>query len=422
MKRVVISGMGVISPAGVGIEPLWRQVMTGSSCTQRINRFDVSRYECHVAGQIDDFDPLQYLSGRLAKRTDRFTHLAMCAVEAAIQDSRLVIGGDHGVSRERICTSVGNVLGGWEFAERELRKLWVNGSREVSPYQATAWFPAAPQGNICIEYGLKGRARTFVADRASGAYAVIHGAETIRRGHADVALAGGTEAPLSPYAWLCCQNGGYLAHSYNDRPHAAYRPFDQGHSGAILGEGSAFLVLEEREHALKRGAPIYGEISGWAVGTEGYRRHATTKQDGTVLAKAIRRSLSMAELAVKELAAIYAEGSAIPADDEIEVLAIRNVLSEQHSDVPITVPKASIGHLLGASTPTDIAIALKAMAHHEVPPIANLDHPLADTDLDFVQQRRMDVKGTASLMISRGMGGVNACMVINKLSTAGSQL
>src|SRR5262249_40967736 len=153
---------------------------------------------------------------RLVKKTDRFTHLALAAVEAALAHAHLTIGTD--VASERIGVMVGNVLGGWEFAEREVRDLWVKGPREGSPYQATAWVPAAPQGNICIRYGIHGRSRTFVCDRASGAYAIVHGAETIRRGYADVVLAGGTEQPLSPYAWLCCQTGGFLTPLGNRDP------------------------------------------------------------------------------------------------------------------------------------------------------------------------------------------------------------
>ncbi|MBE3557699.1 MAG: beta-ketoacyl-[acyl-carrier-protein] synthase family protein, partial [Ktedonobacteraceae bacterium] len=237
MRRVVISGIGSITPAGTGLETLWGRALSGQACTQRIDRFDASRYLCQVAGQANDFDAQRALSPRLVKRTDRFTHLAMATVQQALADARITIGRAEGIHPERVGVTVGNVLGGWEFAERELRELWRDGEREVSPYQATAWFPAAPQGTICIALGIKGPARTFISDRASGAYALIQGAELIRRGQADVVIAGGTEAPLSPYAWLCCQTAGYLTR-HGNRPEAAYRPFDRRHSGTVIAEGS----------------------------------------------------------------------------------------------------------------------------------------------------------------------------------------
>jgi len=234
MIRVAVTGVGAITPAGIGLDRLWDSVRAGRSHVRHIDRFDASPYRCRVAGQADAFTAKEWLPGRLVKKTDRFTHLALAAAGAAMENARLVIG-PTGVAAERVGVMVGNVLGGWEFAERELRSLWVDGPRAVSPYQATAWFPAAPQGNISIQHGIKGRSRTFVCDRASGAYAVIHAAETIRRGQADVMLAGGTEGPLSPYAWLCCQTGAFLSQQGNSNPEAAYRPFDRHHGGTVLG-------------------------------------------------------------------------------------------------------------------------------------------------------------------------------------------
>ncbi|HET6214445.1 MAG TPA: beta-ketoacyl synthase N-terminal-like domain-containing protein, partial [Micromonosporaceae bacterium] len=236
-SQVVVTGMGAVTPAGVGVDALWQAVRSGRSLVRRIDRFDPSAYRCQVAGQADDFDPKDWVPGRLAKKTDRFTHLALAAAGGALEQAGVTVG-DGGVPAERVGVMVGNVLGGWQFAERELRNLWVHGVRGVSPYQATAWFPAAPQGNICIRYGIRGRSRTFVCDRASGAYAIVHAAETILRGYADVVLAGGTECPLSPYAWLCCQTGAFLTPSGNFDPEHAYRPFDRRHGGTVVGEGS----------------------------------------------------------------------------------------------------------------------------------------------------------------------------------------
>jgi 3-oxoacyl-(acyl-carrier-protein) synthase len=409
--RVAVTGVGAVTPAGIGVDALWAQVRSGRSRVRRIDRFDPGPYHCQVAGQADEFDAADWLPARLAKRTDRFSHLAIVAAEAAVRDARLEIGPD--VAPERTGVMVGNVLGGWEFAERELRDLWAEGPRQVSPYQATAWFPAAPQGNICIRLRVKGRARTFVCDRASGAYALIHGAETIRRGHADVVIAGGTEQPLSPYAWLCCQTSGYLTGQGNARPEAAYRPFDQRHAGTVLGEGSVFLVLEDLDHALTRGARIHAELPGWALTTDGYMPYYTNEPHGQALSRAIARSLDRSEIQAEDLGCVFADGTAIPREDAAEVAALRTALGGTR--VPVTVAKAATGHLMGAAAVADVAMAARAIADGEVPPIANLERPAAGFDLDFVRETpRPAGRLDNALVVSRGLGGVNACIVVRR--------
>jgi len=407
MSDIAVTGIGAVTPAGIGPDALWKAVRSGQSLVRRVDRFDASSYRCQVAGQADAFDAKDWLPGRLLKKTDRFTHLAMTAAGAAIESARLSIG-NGGVPAARVGVMVGNVLGGWGFAERELRDLWVEGPREVSPYQATAWFPAAPQGNICIRHGIKGRARTFVCDRASGAYAIVHGAETIRRGHADVVLAGGTECPLSPYAWLCCQTGGFLTPLGNADPPRAYRPFDRRHGGTVIGEGSVFLVLERLDHAVARGADVLGRIAGWAVNTDGYMPYYTMEPHGQTLSRVITTALSAAGLSLADLGCVFADGSAIPREDAAEVSAISTALGRFKDVVPVAAAKAATGHLMGAATVADVAVALAALHAGEVPPIANLDVPAAGFDLDFVVNTARPVRGLDSAaVVARGLGGVN---------------
>jgi 3-oxoacyl-(acyl-carrier-protein) synthase len=415
MRRVAVTGIGAITPAGVDPDSLWERVRSARPCVRRIDRFDPSSYQCQVAGQADAFDPAAWLPPRLVKRTDRFTHLAMAAADSAMENAALTIGGPDGVPPERVSVMVGNVLGGWEFAERELRDLWAQGPREVSPYQATAWFPAAPQGNICIKHGIKGRARTFVCERASGAYALVHGAETIRRGQADVVLAGGSEQPLSPYAWLCCQTAGYLTRLGNTHPEAAYRPFDRRHSGTVLGEGGVFLVLENLDHARARRAPILAELCGWSLTTDGYQPYYTTEPHGETLRRCIDESMGRADIGPAELGCVVADGTAVPREDATEVLAIRAALGAHAADVPVTSVKAVTGHMMGAAAVADVAVAARAMAEGEVPPIANLEQPAAGFDLDFViAAPRRSARLDNALVISRGLGGVNACIVLRR--------
>ena len=412
MTRVVVTGIGAVTPAGVGTDRLWKQVLDGRSCVRRIDRFDPGPYRCQVAGQAGDFTATDWLPPRLVKRTDRFTHLALAAAGSAIDAARLRIGAG-GVPADRVGVMVGNVLGGWEFAERELRKLWTDGPRDVSPYQATAWFPAAPQGNICIRHGIRGRARTFVCDRASGAYAVAHAAETIRRGQADVLIAGGTEQPLSPYAWLCCETGAFLTGAGNTRPESAYRPFDRRHSGTVVGEGSVFLVLEDLDHARRRGAPVLGELLGSALSTDGYQPYYSVEPRGETLSRTIGVAIERAGSHPGELSCVVADGSAIPREDAAEVAALRGALGGDRDTVPVTAAKAAVGHLRGAAAVADIATAVEVLANGLIPPVANLDAPAPGFDLDFVVGTpRQQPRTGPVLVISRGLGGVNACLVV----------
>jgi 3-oxoacyl-(acyl-carrier-protein) synthase len=414
MSRVVVTGVGAITPAGIGVESLWQHVLSGRSAVRRIDRFDPGAYRCQVAGQSDAFTAKDWLSGRFIKRTDRFTHLAVVAAELALKDAGLEVGGEAGVPPERVGVMVGNVLGGWDFAERELRDLWAHGIREVSPYQATAWFPAAPQGNICIRLGIRGRARTFVCDRASGAYAIAHAAETIVRGQADVVIAGGTEQPLSPYAWLCCQTGNFLTPSGNADPQAAYRPFDRAHGGTVVGEGSVFLVLEREEHARERGATILAELAGWGLNTDGYMPYYTSEPHGKTMSMAMTRGLERAGVGVGDVGCVVADGSAVPREDAAEVLAIKTALGGEAGQTPVTTVKAAFGHLLGSATSADVAVAIEIIRHGLVPPVANLDRPAPGFDLDFVRTTPRAVAGMRHvLVVARGLGGVNAALVLS---------
>ncbi|MBV8539482.1 MAG: ketosynthase chain-length factor [Pseudonocardiales bacterium] len=413
MDGVAVTGIGAATPAGIGLDALWTSVERTRACITGIDRFDASGYACPAAGQVG-FTAAEHLPARFIKRTDRFTHLAVFTARQALADAGVRVGVD--VAPERAGVMVGNVLGGWEFAERELRKLWTEGMRAVSPYQATAWFPAAPQGNICIDLGIKGPARTFVADRASGAYAILRGAETLLRGQADVVLAGGVEAPLSPYGWLCLETSGLMAKARaGQQPGALYRPFDAGHSGTVFGEGGLFLVLERRESARRRGVEIYGEIAGWGVSTDGYMPYYTVEPTGRVLARAMRAAVTRSGVAPREVGAVFAHGSGIPVEDVTEGYAIREVFGDAADHLPVTAPKAGFGHLLGAAAPVDVALALWAMRLGLVPATVNLERSAPGLDLDLVQggPRRIG-RWEHSLVVCRGLGGVNACLMVRR--------
>ncbi|NGO11146.1 beta-ketoacyl-[acyl-carrier-protein] synthase family protein [Streptomyces sp. HC44] len=408
MGEIVITGVGALTPAGEGLNALWDSAREGTSHITAIDRFDASAYACPAAGHVG-FDASAQLPERFVKRTDRFTHLAVHAVREALRDAGAAVGDT--VAPERTGVMVGNVLGGWEFAERELRKLWTEGMRAVSPYQATAWFPAAPQGNICIDQGIKGPARTFVADRASSAYALIGGAQSLLRGQADLVLAGGVEAPLSPYGWLCLETSGLVAKERGGYgPQELYRPFDANHGGSVFAEGAVFLVMERREHAERRGARILGELAGWGVSTDGYMPYYTVEPTGRVLARAMRAATEPSGTPD----AVFAHGSGIPFEDVTEGYALHEAFGA-NTTVPVTAPKSGFGHLLGGAAAADAALALRAMPENLVPPTVSLERPAPGIELDLVRDEARPVEDWRStLVVSRGLGGVNACLLLRR--------
>lgn len=411
MKRVVVTGRGALTPAGEGVDQLWSQAVTGRTSARRIDRFDPSAYECQVAGLVDGFVARERLAPRLARTTDRFTHLALIAAQDALTEAGLEIG--VGVDPVRAGAMVGTVLGGWDFAEDEVRRLWNEGARYVSPYMCTAWFPTAPQGQICIRFGLKGRARTLITDRASAACALVHAAETIHRGQADVMLAGGTEQPVAPFAWVCCQTSGFLTRRGNERPEEAYRPFDRDHSGSIMGEGSAFLVLEELEHARARGASILAEVCGWDMSNDGYAPFYSLDPQGRVMSRSIQRSLRRANIQPGDLAGAVVDSSALPAEDAALVRALQAALGADARSVPVTSCTAAITHLLGAASAVDAVLAVEAVRRRQLPPVTNLERPAPGFDLDFVRAEPRQLGDRDHLLLTaRGLGGVNACLVL----------
>jgi 3-oxoacyl-(acyl-carrier-protein) synthase len=228
-------------------------------------------------------------------------------------------------------------------------------------------------------------------------------------------IAGGTEQPLSPYAWLCCETGNFLTAAGNDHPETAYRPFDRRHSGTVAGEGSVFLVLEDLEHARRRGAPVLAELLGAVVSTDGYQPYYTQEPRGETLARTIASALDRASCRPDELSCVLADGSAVPREDAAEVAALRSALGRSRDEVPVTAAKAAVGHLFGAAAVGDVAVAIDVLTQRLVPPIANLDHPAPGFDLDFVVGTPRARPGAGPvLVVSRGLGGVNACLVLGQ--------
>lgn len=422
-ESLVITGLGIVSPYGVGPQVLWEKLLAGESAIHPLPADEVAHVQCRVGGQYSAFRAEKALPMRVARKLDRFTQFGLVAAQEALADAGLTsadlsspVPDDAPAwqrstqGRERAGIMVGNNLGGWEFAERELRNLWQSGPREVSPYMATAWFPAAVQGNISIQLGIKGIGRTFLCDRASSAYALIHAARCLQRGHASLLFAGGAEAPFSPYAALCYQTSQLMSQQQ------VYRPFDQAHDGLVAGEGAAFVMMERSSDALERGARIYAEVAGWATTHDG-GSFAGVASDGRQYALAVERALEDASMTPDEVDCVFAAGSAVPTEDASEVRAIHQALGSAARRVPVTIPKAAFGNLFGAATAVDVVIALLALQHQVIPPTLHLQKPPADYDLNFVAGRPRRAERLENVVVlARGLGGANAALVLRRSS------
>ncbi len=344
----------------------------------------------------------------------------MISAQQALQDADLLLDNSKPTwsqqerGGDRVGITVGNNLGGWEFAERELRNLWKSGPREVSPYMATAWFPAAVQGNVAIQFGIKGIGRTFLSDRASGALALIHAADCLIRGRADIMLAGGAEAPFSPYAALCYETSGFMSTRAADGSTDVYRPFDSAHDGLVAAEGAAFFVLERVEDALSRGAKVHAEVAGWATTHDGYD-FVQCAPDGQRYADAMTQAMEQAGVTAATLDCVFAAGSAVPDEDVSETRAIHLALGNEAARVPVSTPKSAFGNLFGAAMPVDTAIALRSMQEKVIPAALHFDQPASGCDLDYVARtpRSIDRLDTC-LVNARGIGGTNAVVLLRR--------
>ena len=408
MDKIAVTGIGVVTPSGIGKRQFWANIKAGRSFIKNITRFDASKYPAHIAGQIDDLEKYSHVSERLLKKIDAFSHMTLIASEMALQDAVIDIKKED---PNLIGIFLGNALGGWLYAETELRDLYIEGREGVSPYMASAWFPAAPQGQVSIYYGIKGFSKTVVADRAGSLMAIGYARKVLSKDKLNLILAGGMEAPVTPYALLCCNTYGALSKN-NDQPESAYRPFDKKRSGCVIGEGAGILVMESIARAKARGANILALISGYATTCDAVDR-INPAADGEELARAINMALSDAKVSPEEIDYISLDGLAVDIWDDSEVEAIKKVFGAKAKDIPISCPKSMFGNLLGASGAIDLIITILAMEHNLVPPTLNLDEPAAK-GLNFVAKEAKAHNINKALVISRGRGGINSVLVVEK--------
>ncbi|MBM4193340.1 MAG: beta-ketoacyl-ACP synthase II [Gemmatimonadetes bacterium] len=408
-RRVVITGIGAITPAGITRDGLWSGLQAARSPVRAVSRFDATPFRTRIAAEVDDFVPTDHMEAKRAKRLDRFGHFSVAAARLAIEDARLDLAQED---RERVGAMMGSALGGVGYAEEQLGRFLTAGLKSVEPNLALAVFGGAASCNVAIEFGVHGPNSTNGMSCASGTMAIGEAMRQIRDGYADVMLAGGAEAPLAPL----CYGAFALIRAMstrNDAPADACRPFDKDRDGFVMGEGAAVLVLEELTRAVARGAPIYAELIGY--GTTNDAHHMTAPlPTGAQAARAMRLALDDAAIAPTEVGYVNAHGSSTPLNDPSETRAIKQVFGDHARRLPVSGTKAYYGHALGASGAIETAICALSLDREWVPPTVNHAAPDPECDLDYISGAGRPARVEHVLTNSFGFGGINACLVLRR--------
>ncbi len=405
-RRVVVTGLGVVSPLGLNVASTWEALLAGRSGAAPITRFDPEGFETRIACEVKNFDPADYLDRKEARRMDRFSHLAIAAAREALQDAKLPVDAS---TADRIGVIVGSGVGGIETLSQQFKVLFEKGPLRVSPFLTTMMVTNMAAGHLSITLGLRGPNFCTTSACASGAHAIGEAFETIRSGRSLAMLAGGAEAPVVPIG-VSTFNSMKALSTRNDEPEKASRPFDADRDGFVIGEGAGIVVLEDREYARARGARIYGEIVGYGATADAF--HVTAPPEGgSGAVKAMAQALEQAGLSPHEIDYVNAHGTSTFLNDRAETQAIKQVFGEWAYRVPISSTKSMTGHLLGAAGALEAIICLLAIRDGVMPPTINLERPDPECDLDFIPHvaRRKEVR--AALSNSLGFGGHNATLV-----------
>ncbi len=408
-RRVVVTGMGVVSPVGNDLNSYWDSLVNGRSGIGLITRFDTTDYKVKIAAEVKDFDPLQYLAKPELRKTDLYSQYAIAAAAQAMEDS----GIQGKVAPERLGVYVGSGIGGIITTVTEVEKSVKNGPRRVSPYMIPMMIGNMATGMIAMRHNAQGPSLPVVTACATSTNAVGEAYRAIRYGYADAIIAGGSEAPIVGIAvagFTSC-----MALSTNPDPATACRPFDKNRDGFIMGEGAAVLILEEYQHALDRGARIYGEVAGYGNTNDAY--HMTAPHpEGRGAAEAIRQAAQQAGITSGEGLYINAHGTSTPLNDKGETLAIKLALGEEAArKAAISSTKSMTGHMLGATGAAEAIASLMAIYNGIVPPTVNLVEPDEECDLDYTPLTARKMEVTAALSTSLGFGGHNGCLAFKKI-------
>jgi len=409
-RRVVITGVGAVTPIGTAADGLWAGLEARRSAVRTLTRFDPSPFRSKIAAEIPDFRPQDFLDAKRAKRLDRFSQLAVTSARLALRDAELDPAREN---TDRVGAMMGSALGGVAFAESQVGHYLREGPRGLDVSLALAVFPGAASCNIAIEFGVSGPNATNAMSCASGTIAVGEAFRAVRDNLADVMLAGGAEAPLAPLTFAAFSNIRAMS-TRNDDPATASRPFDAERDGFVMGEGAAVVVLEERGRALARGAPLYGEIVGFGFTNDAYHMTAP-RPDGRQAARAMQLALADGDVTAGEIGYVNAHGSSTPLNDSTETLAIKQVFGDHAYRLAVSGTKGYYGHALGASGAIETAICALSLARGWLPPTINLSRPDPACDLDCLPgQAGRYARPDAVLTNSFGFGGVNATLVLRR--------
>lgn len=408
-RRVVITGMGVVAPNGIGIENFWDSLVHGRSGIKRVSQFDVSSYSSKIAGEVEEFDPTNYITPKNARRMDRFSQFAVACSKMALWDSDINL---ERIEQNSMGVAVGSSVGGLPHAEEQHSIFLEKGLNRVYPLFSTRLFVGSCMNNICIELGIKGPSYSISTGCATGADNIGFAFDMIREGKTDWMLAGAVEAPLSPLAFGSFCLIGILS-TKNEPPYKTPKPFDKYRDGIVISEGGAVLILEELQHAFNRGAQIYAEIIGYGTTHDAY--HITQPApDGEQAEKAIRLALKDANIQPEEIGYICAHGSATILNDKIETMIIKKLFNTKMGSILISSIESMIGHPLGASGALKVAASALAIKHGIVPPTINYEHSDPDCDLNYVPNEFIKREINFAISNSFSFGGKNSIIVLKK--------
>lgn len=409
-RRVVVTGLGMLSPLGLNSEDTWRKLLAGESGIGEITHFDCSNYSTRFAGQINDFDPQEYIEKKETKKMDRFIQLGIAAGKQALADSGLSISADNA---HRVGVAIGSGIGGLEQIEQNHSKLMNSGPKRVSPFFVPSTITNMISGFLSIMEGLKGPNLNVVTACTTGVHNIGVAARTIAYGDADAMLAGGAEASITPLGIAGFAAARALS-SRNEDPQAASRPWDKDRDGFVMGEGAGVVMLEEYEAAKARGATIYAELVGFGMSGDAY--HMTSPpEDGEGAAASMQNALLDAKLDGIEIGYINAHGTSTPAGDIAEVAAVKRVFNEHAYNLLVSSTKSMTGHLLGAAGSVEAIFTILALRDKMAPPTINLDEPGEGCDLDFVANEAKAFSSDYALCNSFGFGGTNGSLIFKRV-------
>lgn len=409
-RRVVVTGMSMITPLGLNVKESWSGLVNGKSGIGTISLFDATAYDAKIAGEVKGFNSDDYVPKKEQKKMDRFIHFALASTKAALADANL---NHEQIDRNRVGTLVGVGMGGLPYIEVQYGLLHTRGPSRVSPFFIPSVITNMASGQISIQYGFKGPNYAVTSACASGAHAIGEAAGFIRDGKCDVMIAGGSEAVVTGMAIAGFSSMRALS-TRNDNPQAASRPWDRDRDGFVLSEGCGMLILEDYEYASQRGARIYAEVLGYGTSSDAF--HMTSPAPGgSGAAASMNFALEDARLRPEQIGYINAHGTSTPVGDELETQAIKAVFGDHAKKVMVSSTKSMIGHTLGAAGAIESVIAIQVLATNAIPPTINLDNPSDDCDLDFVPKTAREKKVDYVLNNSFGFGGTNCSLVFGRI-------